>query len=185
MASSSAVTTNATCTPPPTSSTTPLNASCTVPWSGAELRPALLRERHHAGGVPHAQGQDGCVAIPPATTAAGYLGGTAAWRTDLYTSRGTLLTLRESIALNKRLGVKHTPELKAGNPTRVNAVFGSQAKYAQAMIDEFKRAGVNPRDVWPQSFNLATCCTGSATSRASARRPCISTTSIPARAFRA
>ena len=48
----------------------------------------------------------------------------------------------------------HTPELKAGNPARVNAVFGSQAKYAQAMIDEFKRAGVNPKDVWAQSFNL-------------------------------
>ncbi len=84
---------------------------------------------------------------------AGFLGGTASWRTDLYTSRGTLLTLRESIELNKKLGVKHTPELKAGNPARVNEVFGSQAKYAQAMIDEFKEAGVDPRDVWAQSFN--------------------------------
>ncbi len=92
---------------------------------------------------------------PAATTAAGYLGGTAAFRTDLYNARGTLLTLRESIALNQRLGVKHTPELKAGNPTRVNQVFGSQGAYAQAMIDEFKRARVNPRDVYAQSFNLA------------------------------
>ena len=38
---------------------------------------------------------------PSATTAEGYLGGTAPWRTDLYTGRGTLVTLRESIELNE------------------------------------------------------------------------------------
>jgi glycerophosphoryl diester phosphodiesterase len=32
-------------------------------------------------------------------------------------------------------------------------VFGGQAQYAQKMIDTFKSLGVNPRDVWPQSFN--------------------------------
>jgi glycerophosphoryl diester phosphodiesterase len=57
--------------------------------------------------------------------------------------------------LNRRLGVKHTPELKSGNPARVAQVFGSQAGYAQKMIDEFRRAGVKPKDVFPQSFNLA------------------------------
>jgi glycerophosphoryl diester phosphodiesterase len=65
------------------------------------------------------------------------------------------MTLQESIALNRQNGVKHTPELKAGNPDRVNAVFGSQAKYAQKMIDTYKAAGVDPKDVWPQSFNKA------------------------------
>jgi glycerophosphoryl diester phosphodiesterase len=63
------------------------------------------------------------------------------------------MTLKESIQLNKRNGVKHTPELKDGNPERINAIFGSQANYAQKMINEFKLAGVNPRDVWAQSFN--------------------------------
>jgi glycerophosphoryl diester phosphodiesterase len=48
--------------------------------------------------------------VPEATTAEGYLGGTASRRTDLYTGCGTLMTLRESIALNERSGVKHTPE---------------------------------------------------------------------------
>ena len=92
---------------------------------------------------------------PAATTPAGFLGGTASWRTDLYTGRGTLMTLKQSIALNEANGVKHTPELKAGNPARINEVFGSQANYAQKMIDTFKAAGVNPKDVWPQSFNKA------------------------------
>jgi glycerophosphoryl diester phosphodiesterase len=132
---------------------TELNASCTTPWSGAGSTPRCCASDITLAQFKTLKGKMDA-SNPAATTAAGYLGGTAAWRTDLYTSRGTLLTLKESIALNKRLGVGHTPELKAGNPTRVNQVFGSQAKYAQAMIDEFKRAGVNPKDVWAQSFNL-------------------------------
>jgi glycerophosphoryl diester phosphodiesterase len=132
---------------------TPLNASCTVPWSGAGSSPRCCASDITLAEFRTLKGKMDA-SNPSATTAAGYLGGTASWRTDLYNARGTLLTLRESIRLNQRLGVGHTPELKAGNPARVNAVFGSQANYAQAMIDEFKRAGVNPRDVWPQSFNL-------------------------------
>ena len=34
---------------------------------------------------------------PGATTAEGYLGGTASWRTDLYTGRGTLMTLARAL----------------------------------------------------------------------------------------
>jgi glycerophosphoryl diester phosphodiesterase len=132
---------------------TPLNASCSVPWSGANSSPRCCASDITLAEFRTLKGKMDASA-PAATTAAGYLGGTATWRTDLYNSRGTLLTLKESIALNKRLGVGHTPELKSGNSARVNAVFGSQAKYAQALIDEFKRAGVSPRDVWPQSFNL-------------------------------
>ena len=91
---------------------------------------------------------------PNATTPEEYLGGTPSWRTDLYTTRRAhVLSLRESIELNRELGVKHTPELKSGNPDRIKAIFGSQAAYAQKMIDEFKNAGVDPRDVWPQSFD--------------------------------
>jgi glycerophosphoryl diester phosphodiesterase len=133
---------------------TPLNASCTTPWSGAGSSPRCCASDLTLAQFKTLKGKMDA-SNPAATTAAGFLGGTAAFRTDLYNSRGTLLTLKESIALNRKLGVKHTPELKAGNPARVNAVFGSQEKYAQAMIDEFKKAGVDPRDVWAQSFNLA------------------------------
>jgi len=133
---------------------TPLNASCTTPWSGANSGPRCCASDITLAQFKTLKGKMDA-SNPAATTAAGYLGGTASWRTDLYTGRGTLLTLKESIALNRSLGVKHTPELKAGNPTRVNQVFGSQANYAQAMINEFKRAGVKPRDVFAQSFNLA------------------------------
>ena len=132
---------------------TPLNASCTTPWSGAGSSPRCCASDITLAQFKTLKGKMDA-SNPSATTAAGYLGGTAAWRTDLYNSRGTLLTFKESIQLNQKLGVGHTPELKAGNPVRVDAVFGSQANYAQALIDELKRAGVDPKDAWPQSFNL-------------------------------
>jgi len=132
---------------------TELNASCTMPWAGAGSTPRCCASDLTLAQFKTLKGKMDA-SNPAATTAAGFLGGTATFRTDLYTGRGTLLTLKESIALNQRLGVKHTPELKAGNPARVAQVFGSQANYAQAMINEFKRAGVRPRDVFAQSFNL-------------------------------
>lgn len=93
---------------------------------------------------------------PNAKTVAEYLGGTASWRTDLYATGGTLLTHKESIELIKSLGAKFTPELKGPNRDanlQVESVFGSQANYAQAMIDDYKSAGIAPRKVWAQSFN--------------------------------
>lgn len=93
---------------------------------------------------------------PNAKTPQEYQGGTANWRTDLYTTGGTLLTHKESIELIKSLGAKFTPELKGPNRganLQVEAVFGSQARYAQALIDDYKAAGIPPRKVWAQSFN--------------------------------
>jgi glycerophosphoryl diester phosphodiesterase len=63
------------------------------------------------------------------------------------------MTFAESIGLNKKLGVKHTPELKAGDANSIAAVFGSQERYAQALIDELQANGVRPKDAFPQSFN--------------------------------
>jgi glycerophosphoryl diester phosphodiesterase len=92
---------------------------------------------------------------PNARTVEEYVGGTADWRTDLYSgpSSGTLMTHSESIRLFKRLGVKMTPELKAPSVAMPFDGFTQQA-YAQKMIDEYKDAGVPPGDVYPQSFNL-------------------------------
>jgi glycerophosphoryl diester phosphodiesterase len=132
---------------------TDLNNSCSVPYAGPGSSPKCCASDLTLAQFKSLQGKMDA-SNPSAPDAAGYLGGTANWRTDLYTSRGTLLTLRESIALNRALGVKHTPELKSGDPVRIKQVFGSQANYAQKMIDELKRAGVKPQDAWPQSFNL-------------------------------
>jgi glycerophosphoryl diester phosphodiesterase len=132
---------------------TALNAKCTVPWTGlAGPAPSCCASDLTLAEFKTLRGKMDA-SNAGAATAAGFLGGTASWRTDLYTGRGTLLTLKESIELNKALGVKHTPELKSGDPARIAAIFGDQAGYAQKMIDAFKEAGVHPRDVWAQSFN--------------------------------
>lgn len=92
---------------------------------------------------------------PAATTPEGYLGGTAGWRTDV-TGHAELMSFKDSISLNEKLGVKHTPELKsAENQDRINAIFGSQEVYAQKFIDTLKAAGVSPKNVFAQSFNKA------------------------------
>jgi len=93
---------------------------------------------------------------PAAQTPAQYVGGTASFRTDLYAgpTSGQLLTHRESIELFKRLGTKMTPELKSPSVTMPFNGF-TQEMYAQKMIDEYKAAGVSPRNVFPQSFSKA------------------------------
>ncbi len=88
-----------------------------------------------------------------ATTAEAYVGGTPAFRTDLYVDDATLMTHAESIELFKSFGAKFTPELKAPSVEMPYDGF-TQADYAQKMIDEYKAAGIPPSDVWAQSFNL-------------------------------
>ncbi|MCY7296162.1 glycerophosphodiester phosphodiesterase family protein [Alteromonas sp. a30] len=90
---------------------------------------------------------------PTATTPEAYMKGTADWRTDLYATRGTLMTHAESIALFKQLNVKMTPELKS--PAVAMPFNGlTQKDYAQKMIDEYKAAGIPASHVFPQSFNI-------------------------------
>jgi glycerophosphoryl diester phosphodiesterase len=132
---------------------TELNGKCSVPWTGPGSSPKCCASDLTLAEFKSLTGKMDA-SNPAATSAEGYLGGTASWRTNLYTGRGTLLTLKESIALNRKLGVKHTPELKSGDPARLMTVFGGQENYAQKMIDEFKAAHVDPRDVWPQSFDV-------------------------------
>jgi glycerophosphoryl diester phosphodiesterase len=93
---------------------------------------------------------------PRARTATEFLGGTANFRTDLYSgpSSGTLMTHKESIELFKQLGVKMTPELKSASVPMPFNGFTQQA-YAQKMIDEYKQANVPARRVWAQSFDKA------------------------------
>lgn len=140
---------------------TPLAAKCTqpfTPFNAATNTPATAECRTSDITLAEFKSLRGKMdaSNPRATTAAEYLGGTANWRTDLYSgpTSGTLLTHRESIALFQRLGVKMTPELKSASvPMPFNGF--SQADYAQKLMDEIKAAKVPPGDVYAQSFNKA------------------------------
>ncbi|ACK51543.1 glycerophosphoryl diester phosphodiesterase [Methylocella silvestris BL2] len=91
---------------------------------------------------------------PNATTPEEYQNGTPSWRTEAYSATGTLVTLKEHIALMNSFGVNMTPELKEARvPMPYQGDF-TQEKYAQKMIDAYKAAGVSPKRVWAQSFNI-------------------------------
>jgi glycerophosphoryl diester phosphodiesterase len=93
---------------------------------------------------------------PRATTLQQFMRSTNTTRTDLYSgpTSGTLLTHKESIEFFKKLGVKMTPELKEAAPVTMPFDGFTQEQYAQKLIDEYKAAGVAPRNVFPQSFNI-------------------------------
>jgi glycerophosphoryl diester phosphodiesterase len=142
---------------------TPLAATCIKPFkravldaNGKVLTPASAECRTSELTMDQFKSLRGKMDAfnPAALSVEEFVGGTPSWRTDLYTGRGTLMTLRESIELNQKMGVKHTPELKAGDPASVTSIFGGQEKYAQRFADELHAAAVKPGDAWPQSFNV-------------------------------
>jgi len=91
---------------------------------------------------------------PNATTAEEYMAGTPDFRTDLYSTCGTLMTHAESIALIGSLGAKFTPELKTPSVAMPYEGDYTQADFAQQMVDEYKAAHVAPGNVFAQSFLL-------------------------------
>ncbi|MBK1724097.1 glycerophosphodiester phosphodiesterase family protein [Thiocystis violacea] len=136
---------------------TELNAKCSLPWTppaeGGKASPVCCASDLTLDEFKTLEAKMDA-SDPTARTAEGFLGGTADWRTDLYTGRAHVVTFRESIAINQANGVKHTPELKgATHQDRVDDIFGGQEAYAQRFIDELETAGVSPRDAWVQSFN--------------------------------
>ena len=93
-------------------------------------------------------------ANPQATTVEEYMAATPNFRTDLYSECGTVMTHAESIELIDSLGLKFTPELKAPSVPMPYEGQYTQQDYAQQMIDEYKAAGISPRRVFAQSFDV-------------------------------
>ena len=85
-----------------------------------------------------------------------YQYGTPTWRTELYDTCGTVMTLDSYITLVESLpGHRNfTPELKTP-PAQVPMPFKgyTQEQYARDMLDTFIKRGISPNRVWAQSFN--------------------------------
>jgi glycerophosphoryl diester phosphodiesterase len=88
---------------------------------------------------------------PNATTVEEYMDGTPYFRTDLYSTCGTVMTHNKYIALVNSWGLKFTPELKT---PEVKMPFNgyTQQQYAQDLINAYKKAKIHPSRVFPQSF---------------------------------
>jgi glycerophosphoryl diester phosphodiesterase len=90
-----------------------------------------------------------------ALTPQAYQSGTPNWRTELYDTCGTLLTLNQYIDLvDSYPGYRNfTPELKTPPPEVPMPFKGyTQQQYAQDFIDAFRSKNIDPARVWPQSF---------------------------------
>ncbi|KAF2669767.1 glycerophosphoryl diester phosphodiesterase [Microthyrium microscopicum] len=91
-----------------------------------------------------------------AKTPADYQYGTPTWRTELYDTCGTVMTLDSYITLVDSLpGYRNfTPELKTP-PAQVPMPFKgyTQEQYARDMLNAFINRGIDPSRVWAQSFN--------------------------------
>ncbi len=144
--------------------TTPLAGQCSEPFTPAEFDPVSGERIVDASAmccasdITLAEFKTLCgkmdASDPNALTPEEFLGGTANWRTDLYTTCGTVLSHAESIELIRGLGGKFTPELKSPEVEMPFEGDYTQQDYAQQMIDEYKAAGIKADDVWAQSFNL-------------------------------
>lgn len=135
---------------------TPLAAKCTTPFTPAangaeataECRTSDLTLAEFQTLSPKMDSSD-----PTATTAEDYQKGNAPFRTDLYTNGAHLMTHAQSIELFRALGAKFTPELKEAI---VDMPFDGYTTedYAQAIVDEYKAAGIPASDVHLQTFEM-------------------------------
>jgi glycerophosphoryl diester phosphodiesterase len=132
-----------------------LNAKCTKPFTPADgdtPADALCC----TSDITLAEFRQLCATMegfdPEATTPEQFIDTPPSWRTDLYSTCGTVLSLQDHIALTVSLGLKHTPELKTPEVEMPFEGDYTQEDYAQQLIDEYKEAGVPPEDVFLQSF---------------------------------
>ena len=134
---------------------TDLAAKCTTPFTPATDNGTAAEAKCCTSDITQAEFKTLCGKMdgfnPNATTVEEYLDGTPYFRTDLYSTCGTVLTHNEYIDLVNGWDLKFTPELKE---PEVEMPFEgyTQEQYAQDMIDAYKAAGVDPSRVWAQSF---------------------------------
>ena len=136
---------------------TTLNAKCTTPFTpAADGKPAIAK--CCTSDITLAEFKTLCGKMdafnPNATTPGAFLGNTPNFRTDLYSTCGTVMTHAEHIKLIDSLGLDFTPELKT--PVVKMPFDGyTQEKFAQDVINDYKAAGISPSRVWTQSFLYA------------------------------
>lgn len=135
-----------------------LNAKCTKPFQPAKDG-KLATAQCCTSDITLAEYKSLCSKMDgfnaTATNPKDYLSGTPAWRTDLYNTCATTMTLKEHIKLTEDLGLKHTPELKTPQVKMPFEGDYTQEKYAQQLIDTFVNASVPASRVYLQSFLYA------------------------------
>jgi glycerophosphoryl diester phosphodiesterase len=89
-----------------------------------------------------------------AKTPASYMNATAKWRTDLYATKATLVTHKQSIDIIGKAGAKYIPELKSPSVKMPFEGSFSQSDFIEKLVEEYNTAGIAASDVYVQSFDL-------------------------------
>lgn len=135
-----------------------LNAKCTTPFKPASNGTAATA-KCCTSDITLAEFKSLCAKMDSsnatATTPADYLGGIQPWRTSLYNQCGTLMSHSDYLDLTLALKLDFTPELKTPEVPMPFQGDYTQEMYAQQLIDDYKKAGIKPSRVWPQSFLYA------------------------------
>ena len=128
----------------------------------------MLHQRHHPRRVPAPEGQDGRLRQERddgarTTWPARQIGGPISMRRRRHADD----PCREHQAVQ---GARRQIHARAEGAERADAVrrTSPQEAYAQKLVDEYKAAGIDPKDVFAQSFDLETSATGSRTTGDSA-----------------
>jgi glycerophosphoryl diester phosphodiesterase len=134
---------------------TPLASKCTVPFTPATAN----RTRCCTTDLTVSEFKTLCGKMDGANSAAstvqGYVKGTDySFRTDLYSTCGTLITHKEHILLVQRYGRQHTPELKTYTRKVSDATSLTYSEVRTKVVQNYIDSGVQPSMVWLQSFNL-------------------------------
>ncbi|RYC55441.1 hypothetical protein CHU98_g10766 [Xylaria longipes] len=135
---------------------TPLGAKCSTPFQPATPGKAATA-RCCTSDITLTEFKSLCGKMDgfnaSATTPEDYLHGTPNWRTDLYSTCGTLLSHKEFIALvDSHPGLLFTSELKEPRvPMPFQGNYTTE-QYEQQIVDEYVVAGIHPSRVWLQSF---------------------------------
>lgn len=80
------------------------------------------------------------------------MSGTPPFRTDLYSTCGTLVSHQEYIALVNSWGLVFTPEAKEATGVVLPWEGYSREKFLRDIVGDYKKAGISANRVWPQSF---------------------------------
>ncbi|KAK1512265.1 glycerophosphoryl diester phosphodiesterase [Colletotrichum costaricense] len=132
-----------------------LNAKCTIPFTPAGNGTAATA-KCCTSDITVAEFKTLCSKMDGFNASAvnpkDFLLGTPRYRTDLYSTCGTVMTHKEHIAMTNDLGLQFTPELKVPEVKMPFEGDYTQEQYAQQLIDEYKEGGIAPERVWPQSF---------------------------------
>lgn len=132
-----------------------LNAKCTTPFTAANGT-SKATAKCCTSDITLKEFKSLCALMEgfnaTATTPEDFVNAPPEWRTTLYSTCGELFSVQDHIAFVKKYGLLHTAELKTPEVEMPFQGDYTQEKFAQQLVDEYRKAGVAADELYLQSF---------------------------------